>query len=244
MSAASASGSSVCHPEVGLIPAPAPRPGRPQRAQDRHDLLGGPVVGGPIRRQEHRVGTASVRLGKRHARVHAERPGLVRGGGDDLAGPTGIAVAADDHRPTSQLRASPHLDRRRGSGRGRRGAPTRRDGPRPRARSEPWPRRSEHDRSADPAASGVDRRRSRRASVLPRDRPAAADPNRRWPAGDTGHRADGGKLRCSLAPSGRSRALQRLAQARLGPFALSGEPAPGRAWRSVHVGQGVRRSSP
>ena len=111
MTAASALGVARAHPEVRLVPAEH-LDRDAERAQDGHDLLGGLVVGLPIRRQEHGVGTATPRLAERHARVHAELPGLVRGGGDDLAGPTGVAVTADDHRSAGQLGSAPHLDRR------------------------------------------------------------------------------------------------------------------------------------
>ena len=42
--------------------------------------------------------------------MHAVGARLVGRGGDDLAGPAGITVAADDHRPPGQLGPAEDLD--------------------------------------------------------------------------------------------------------------------------------------
>ena len=101
-------------PEVRLVPAPH-LDGMSQVAQQAHHLVGRRVVGGRIRRQEGgpRVwGTAAGGAAQRHARVHAELAGLIRGAGDDLARFGRIAVAADDDRQPDQFGVAAQFDRR------------------------------------------------------------------------------------------------------------------------------------
>ena len=98
-------------PEHRLVPAPD-LDGMTERAQRRHHLGAGRVVGGMVRGQEHRLRALPVRPRQRHPGVHPEGPCLVRRGGHHLPWSGGISVAADHHRQPAQLRAATDLHRR------------------------------------------------------------------------------------------------------------------------------------
>ena len=103
-SAASRRGSSVVAP-MNASSQPQTSTAAGERAQRGHHLGRRGVVRRPVRRQEHAVRAAPQRLGERHARVHPERPRLVRRRGDHLPRPPRVAVPADhDGQPASSGR--------------------------------------------------------------------------------------------------------------------------------------------
>ena len=92
-----------------LVPSPH-LDDRVEGAQHGHHLRRRGVVCRPIGGKEDRLGAAPCGLRQRHAGVDTERPRFVGGGGDDLARPAWVAIAADHHRLAGQLGPPTHLD--------------------------------------------------------------------------------------------------------------------------------------